>query len=849
MTRNVTITFDDGSQHMYSNVPDDATPDQVTNRASQEFSDKAINNIDGGRGSVEPSFSERLGNEVSSITNKPGVLGKTSAAADVVNRGLIANTLGAPVDLANMAVKGYHAASNAVMSPFGYENKWQPSEAPVGGGEWMQQQMQDAGVVGNERRPILETAAGLAPLAPTAIKGAVNVAKAVPEVATAGKDVVKGLYSGFTGVKPGNAVKPWEVASAREPLGDTYIPKDVLEQWRAGEISTKDMNSLKVPTSELPQEALKKTGGMVPYAGQKWQALGEQVGESYRNPYKAALELGTDYLLGGVPTVARAGIKGYDVYKTNKALGQLEKHGFTPISKEEHRAINLGEMHPNPRPVAPVEPAVPTTPAAPTFAAGTNPNANFQGKQEWYPPGQVPVPPTPQIPWNGNRALPNGGGQMIGPGTTVSGPQAGAVAPGAQPVSRTQTPAQAIAPPINAVDSGFSNELEKLSQKGPVVPKGTAPSAPAPMPKAVSPEQQAMLDQIRARGIAQEAAKQARAAEALASTSPKAKVTVEAAPPSMNSLGAIVNPEVDTMPLTTKVADIRAKANTPENAALVQQKEAESAARAETKSAEMGSKWKPLKVTDAQALIQEKTLAGEPYDIHYKSKGNIVREHNKVVKTKFNPDFELTKSVHYSGETSPYSTVMTGVDKSNGTPITVKVKQGLDKEEPYIEVFRNEHGLEIPYKQYSKEGVDITTGKSDKVNTPMPTGTIQTDYPIYKNSLLEHNIPHSEPSPGVIKVIGKDNVDYLGEGNPGLTNEMEKIISKNNKKYEYASSTATFDKDNNLATQEWFIPASKKSPSYKIIQDYTKPELELTLYEQHPTGSWKKIATDLEDLK
>lgn len=49
MTRNVTVTFEDGTQHVYQNVPDDATPDSVIARAGQDFSGKTITNVDGGR--------------------------------------------------------------------------------------------------------------------------------------------------------------------------------------------------------------------------------------------------------------------------------------------------------------------------------------------------------------------------------------------------------------------------------------------------------------------------------------------------------------------------------------------------------------------------------------------------------------------------------------------------------------------------------------------------------------------------------------------------------------------------------------------------------------------------------
>lgn len=48
MTRNITVTFDDGSTHVYQNAPDDITPDAVTARAQKDFG-KAVKALDGGR--------------------------------------------------------------------------------------------------------------------------------------------------------------------------------------------------------------------------------------------------------------------------------------------------------------------------------------------------------------------------------------------------------------------------------------------------------------------------------------------------------------------------------------------------------------------------------------------------------------------------------------------------------------------------------------------------------------------------------------------------------------------------------------------------------------------------------
>lgn len=53
MPRTVTVSFDDGSQHVYQNVPDDVTPDQMTKRVARDFSDKTPTNIDGGSKTVK----------------------------------------------------------------------------------------------------------------------------------------------------------------------------------------------------------------------------------------------------------------------------------------------------------------------------------------------------------------------------------------------------------------------------------------------------------------------------------------------------------------------------------------------------------------------------------------------------------------------------------------------------------------------------------------------------------------------------------------------------------------------------------------------------------------------------
>lgn len=60
MPRNITVSFDDGTSHVYNNVPDDITPDQVYSRASNEFTGLKVTNIDGGRKSDRTTVGEDI---------------------------------------------------------------------------------------------------------------------------------------------------------------------------------------------------------------------------------------------------------------------------------------------------------------------------------------------------------------------------------------------------------------------------------------------------------------------------------------------------------------------------------------------------------------------------------------------------------------------------------------------------------------------------------------------------------------------------------------------------------------------------------------------------------------------
>lgn len=68
------------------------------------------------------------------------------ATTDVLNRGLVAGVVGAPVDIASTVLRPFIPGIG---------------ESPVGGSEWIGNKMQQAGMVSSKRRPIAEFAASL----------------------------------------------------------------------------------------------------------------------------------------------------------------------------------------------------------------------------------------------------------------------------------------------------------------------------------------------------------------------------------------------------------------------------------------------------------------------------------------------------------------------------------------------------------------------------------------------------------------------------------------------------------------------------------------------------------------
>ena len=114
MPRNITVTFDDGSTHVYQNAPDDVTPDAVTARAQKEFS-KTVTALDGGRpasvqpetgmpGPRQPSFLEA---SLKSVADLPRTMYGLLEVPTAMISGAAGQLVGVPVGVASTFGEGF----------------------------------------------------------------------------------------------------------------------------------------------------------------------------------------------------------------------------------------------------------------------------------------------------------------------------------------------------------------------------------------------------------------------------------------------------------------------------------------------------------------------------------------------------------------------------------------------------------------------------------------------------------------------------------------------------------------------------------------------------------------------
>ena len=230
-------------------------------------------------------------------------------------------------------------------------------------------------------------------LGTVAEKGLMSTGRGVKNVVGGATDIVGGAVGRGTGyiAKPGEVPTGYQVPSSRAPLRNTVMLPEDMARFERGEMPYGQMPT-EVPIQQLPRNAVERTalklsGGEIPYQGQAARAFGERLGETYRNPFTAALDIGSIFATGGIPvlTAARSGLAGVQ----GIADSILARRGLDP-----NLPTRLADYQSGARPMPGTPPApAPRAPAAgPVNPATMNYPLTVQGPGQQLPPSVMTAP-------------------------------------------------------------------------------------------------------------------------------------------------------------------------------------------------------------------------------------------------------------------------------------------------------------------------------------------------------------------------------------------------------------------------------------------------------------------------
>ena len=322
MARKVTVTFDNGAQHTYEDVPDSATPESVLERTRRDFGERGVTNIDGGREKGGLDYVMDLGKSAASLadTGLNAVTGALDYGAYALARAagrspeqaqaettspkdVIGSAFGITQDPAYQ-----QEASRRAMGAVGagiekYAVK--PISSATGLPEQDVANMVNTGMIA--AAPAV--ARGAQATGRAAVGGAQSVGRGAAEVVRAPANFGRGFVEGVLNPEP-------TPNSAMVPLQKQAYPAQAGREFMAGNMSLPELEASRVPSASLfsgrldqaalkalPTNAAKQP--MVPLAGRGMEAVGENLGRGYRTqPLQAAADLGLISL--GVPPIGPA---------------------------------------------------------------------------------------------------------------------------------------------------------------------------------------------------------------------------------------------------------------------------------------------------------------------------------------------------------------------------------------------------------------------------------------------------------------------------------------------------------------------------------------------------------------
>jgi hypothetical protein len=180
MPRNITVQFDDGSAHVYNNVPDSVSVDEVNARASKEFGKQIVS-----------SPSEMHTGEVGLNAIYKGIGGGVDAI------------LNAPTHLANLGIAAYGTAKGAL----GGKDLPEPMQTP----DYARRGLESAGLIRKDIAPQSTTERIVDVAGQGAGNAILNPTASLPSLA-------RNMGLGFISGAAGQSVR--EVAGDNQPIGE-----------------------------------------------------------------------------------------------------------------------------------------------------------------------------------------------------------------------------------------------------------------------------------------------------------------------------------------------------------------------------------------------------------------------------------------------------------------------------------------------------------------------------------------------------------------------------------------------------------------------------------------------------
>ncbi len=303
----------------------------------------------------EPDFFGKVSQQVRDIATAPTWQEKTRGVTDVLNRELVAGTIGGLADLpgvaANLALK-YNPITLGAQSAYQLATGktapevYQFPASPIGK-QAIESGMKKTGLISETRRPELEQTVGLGlaatPLVGPAVRGVASTAASAARVP---RDVLKGAFIN----------RPGTPSSALNPIGEYLYTPAAIDRYNKGYVTLAELEKnpayRMTPEQAFPgavnQAALKMGGDQVPGAGRVAESFGERVAKDYFGSgsggwLNAAADIMPAVLSGGafpVPlNAARRGIQALADYKLART-GNLDPTFVQRAAAE--RAANAG---------------------------------------------------------------------------------------------------------------------------------------------------------------------------------------------------------------------------------------------------------------------------------------------------------------------------------------------------------------------------------------------------------------------------------------------------------------------------------------------------------------------------